>query len=1015
MSSKILAALMQLFAVIAKIDNGSENSSDITILRRLLERQLNQDLVNVYIEQFFQHLEKFRSRNIASSAVKVLRICSEINDEQQLNQRERIIIVGRLFEFIYSINSENLKELEEFVELVASAFNVDPYEFDALKCFVSNDSAKIDHPLFLHIDNGEKSFKQAKQIVLPGIANHITVINIPSAQSLFFRSIGAQEVYLTNQLVNNDVVHLLNSGSSLRVAKLKSLYFSDIYGKFISNPNDIGIRFEVNDIEYHFSAGNQGLYPVSFTAESGKMVGIMGASGSGKSTLLNILNGNYKPSKGEVLINGYDIYKNRSEIEGLIGYVAQDDLLFEELTVYQNLYFNAKLCFGNLDEPAIIEKVNKTLRSLGLYETRDLKVGSPLDKTISGGQRKRLNIALELIREPAVLFVDEPTSGLSSRDSENIMDLLKQLSLKGKLVFVVIHQPSSEIFKMFTDLIILDQGGYPIYKGNPVESIVYFKTLIGHANCSESECTTCGNVNPEQIFNIIELNVVNEEGHLTDIRIKTAEKWNEIYQENIGSRHGSVKKEKHRKLPKSNFKVPNVFKQFKVFAIRDALTKLANRQYMIINSLEAPALAAFLAVFLRYVQTGGEGVARYNFRLNDNIPVYIFMSVIVALFIGLTVSAEEIIRDRKILSREKFLNLSKSSYLSAKIFILLIISLIQTLSFVLIGNAILGIKGMTIAYWMILFSSSLFSNILGLNISASFKTVKVIYIIIPLIIIPQLLFSGVIVKFDKLNPMFASQKGVPFIGNIMTSRWAYEALAVTQFIDNKYEENIFYYESNLKFANYKKGTWRDVVQNHLNDAKRAYNKNEITDKTKYDLLIVRNALESESDFLHVEFDETELDVDHFNIEVYNRSNDFLNKVIFEHYKNVYNDNNRKKDKIIVGLENRLGKKEFIEFKNEFTNDRLNEFLTNKNTTTFIQEYKGELIPKKDFIYLKPFDSSFFNSHFYSPYKRIFGTWVSTLWANLLVIIGLTLLLVITLYNDTFNRLSRISFRKKPKK
>src|ERR1035438_8621145 len=139
------------------------------------------------------------------------------------------------------------------------------------------------------------------------------------------------------------------------------------------------------------------------------------------------------------------------------------------------------------------------LTDLGLYETRDLKVGSPLEKTISGGQRKRLNIALELIREPAVLFVDEPTSGLSSRDSENIMDLLKELALKGKLVFVVIHQPSSEIFKMFDKLMILDVGGYPIYYGNPVDAVIYFKTIINHVNSNESECITCGNVNPELI------------------------------------------------------------------------------------------------------------------------------------------------------------------------------------------------------------------------------------------------------------------------------------------------------------------------------------------------------------------------------------------------------------------------------------------------------------------------------------------------------------------------------------
>src|SRR5690606_30368262 len=118
-----------------------------------------------------------------------------------------------------------------------------------------------------------------------------------------------------------------------------------------------------------------------------------------------------------------------------------------------------------------------TLGSLGLADKKDLKVGSPLNKVISGGQRKRLNIALELVREPSVLFLDEPTSGLSSKDSENIIDLLRELTLKGKLIFTVIHQPSSDIFKMFDKVAILDQGGYLVYFGNPVESVIHFKTL----------------------------------------------------------------------------------------------------------------------------------------------------------------------------------------------------------------------------------------------------------------------------------------------------------------------------------------------------------------------------------------------------------------------------------------------------------------------------------------------------------------------------------------------------------
>ena len=113
----------------------------------------------------------------------------------------------------------------------------------------------------------------------------------------------------------------------------------------------------------------------------------MGASGAGKSTLLHVLNGTEKPSKGHVLINGIDIHQSPEKIEGVIGFVPQDDLLIEDLTVYQNLYFAAKLCFSHLSEKEIEDLVTRTLEDLGLVETKHLTVGSPLRKTISGGQR----------------------------------------------------------------------------------------------------------------------------------------------------------------------------------------------------------------------------------------------------------------------------------------------------------------------------------------------------------------------------------------------------------------------------------------------------------------------------------------------------------------------------------------------------------------------------------------------------------------------------------------------------
>ena len=204
---------------------------------------------------------------------------------------------------------------------------------------------------------------------------------------------------------------------------------------------------------------------------------------------------------------------------------------------------------------------------------------------------------------------------------------------------------------------------------------------------------------------------------------------------------------------------------------------------------------------------GDQDSGEYVFYENDNLIVYMFMAIIVALFLGLTVSAEEIFKDQKIRKRESFLNLSKGSYLISKIVIMFLLSGIQMFMFIVLGNMILGIDGMLWDYWLILFSTACFANMLGLNISASFNSAVTIYIIIPFLIIPQILFSGVLVKFEKLNPVITSQSIVPLIGEVMASRWAFEALAVNQFIENDYEELFYDFDQQMSDANFKKNFW----------------------------------------------------------------------------------------------------------------------------------------------------------------------------------------------------------------
>ncbi len=421
------------------------------------------------------------------------------------------------------------------------------------------------------------------------------------------------------------------------------------------------------------------------------------------------------------------------------------------------------MSLGHLDEEAIDVQVDQMLKRLGLWEIRSLRVGSIMDKTISGGQRKRVNIALELIREPLVLFVDEPTSGLSSRDSEQIMDLLKELTLRGKLIFVVIHQPSSDIFKLFDRLLLLDYGGFPIYQGNPLESLSHFRQLSNHANNSDALCHQCGTVNPEELFDTVEARMVDEFGQLTDRRRVQPEEWNDYYNLLQGMEIG---KGKTVEETPPLIAPPRWWKQFKVYAQRDVHSKRTNKQYLLINLLEAPILALILAGFNRF-QEGGDA---YVYRLSENIPQFLFISVIVSLFMGLSVSAEEILRDRPTLRRERFLQLNWTAYLTSKVSLMFGLSAVQSASYALISIVVLRIPDAFGILFLTLFSLSCFANMLGLSISSAFRSAKVIYIIIPLLIIPQIIFGGAIVRFDRFNPVFTEVDRVPWIGNIMASR-----------------------------------------------------------------------------------------------------------------------------------------------------------------------------------------------------------------------------------------------------
>ncbi|MCU0378243.1 MAG: ATP-binding cassette domain-containing protein [Bacteroidales bacterium] len=1006
MNEKILNTLMHLFAIIAPAQ-GSETDRR-RVVESFLRPQLNQEGVDAYLKIFDnyyseaqQRLKKGNeARRNAAISVRIIKICFDIGAQLTLNQK--IIVLVQLLEYCRSEGSEVSTTELEFIVTAAEGFNVNREDYELIQTFVLSKRSEVpESSQILVIDNNRgHDFTKTRHIFNESIRGQVRVLNLPQADMLFVRSFGTGELLLSGQLRHEDKVYLFERGASLKYMSSKPIYYSEVIRHFLDEKALASrVVFEVRDVEYKFKGGYVGLHTLSITEESGRLVGIMGASGAGKSTLLGVLNGMNRPDSGVVLINGVNIHDESDKVKGLIGYVSQDDLLIEELTVFDNLFYNAKLCFGNLNDDEITHKVEDVLHSLGLFEIKDMKVGTPLNKKISGGQRKRLNISLELIREPSILFLDEPTSGLSSLDSENILDLLNDLKLKGKLIFIVIHQPSSDIFKMFDKLIFLDTGGHLIYYGIPIRSIEYFKDRMQLPKYNDSECHACGNVNPEQIFSIVESKVLDEFGRPTKTRKISPSEWSAFFKSS--REETSLQPEPVSVIPEITLNTPNKLKQFIVFMKRDVLSKLSDVQYLVITLLEAPVLAFFLAFIIRYFDESVSTPA-YTLIQNSNLPVYIFMSVIVAIFMGLTVSAEEIIKDRKILRREAFLNLSWNSYLLSKIGVQFLISAIQAATFVIVGNSIIGIKGMWLEYWIVLFSCWATANMMGLLISDSFKAVVTIYILIPFLVIPQIILSGIIVKYEKLNPNISSPVSIPVYGEIIVARWGYEALAVDQFRNNRFEKQFYQYDKVISISKFKKDIWYNEMKSILSRLEGNIERERLDESALKDMKLIYNEIEEELRFTpDVTFNLQLIDPGRISYEAVDTARNYIERVR-KYYIDVSKRAVELRDNSITVLE-RADKEGFIRMKKQFTNESLEEFVTNDNEKDKIKRFNDRLYQNYDQIFYDP-PGKFIKAHFYAPQKQLFGYYVSTLAVNTGVIWLMTVVLYILLYFRVLHRL-----------
>ncbi|HEX7670020.1 MAG TPA: FHA domain-containing protein [Polyangiaceae bacterium] len=545
---------------------------------------------------------------------------------------------------------------------------------------------------------------------------------------------------------------------------------------------------------------------VSFKALPGDFIALMGPSGAGKTTLLLTLNGYLPPSGGQVRINGENLYAIYDNLRGSIGYVPQDDIVHPELTVWEAVRYSARFRLPpDYSEDEIDRRVSTTLSQLGLEGIAHLQIGRPEKKVLSGGQRKRVNIAMELVTDPVIMFLDEPTSGLAADDTTALVDLLAKLArATGKTIIATIHQPAKDEFEKFNLALILGTGGIPMFYG-PTAPDAYgffggYLEKIGKRNNVD---------NPRDMFDMLNqrekpifeaMRAQDPNTPRSAARSAVAREWNgeffndsnATFQKMYSGRRavgaGTEAQGVNRVRPKTTGQFGLLFSRYLRVKSRDvAGTAIMLAQAPIIGVLLALVfggqkdaipywcLGALQELINRSGETAGTDQLKSMVATSDHTGP-IFFVVVAAVWFGTSNAAREIVSERAIYLRERMVNLELFNYVFSKFILLSLFCVAQCTILLTIVFFALGFHGGVQAFLVslgTLIATSMNSVALGLFLSTMVESSEASMALTPIALIPQVVLGGLMVPMTT-NPML---KWPMFL---VPARWGFQGVVAQE-------------------------------------------------------------------------------------------------------------------------------------------------------------------------------------------------------------------------------------------
>lgn len=546
---------------------------------------------------------------------------------------------------------------------------------------------------------------------------------------------------------------------------------------------------------------------VSFKALPGDLIALMGPSGAGKTTLLLTLNGYTPPTAGQVRINGEDLYAIYDALRGSIGYVPQDDIVHPELTVWEAVRYSARMRLPpDYSDEEIDKRVSITLSQLGLESVAHLQIGRPEKKILSGGQRKRVNIAMELVTDPVILFLDEPTSGLAADDTTALVQLLSDLARQtGKTIITTIHQPAKDEYEKFNLALIMGPGGIPMYYGPTKDGYKFFGSQL------ERQGKTNDIDNPRDMFDMLNqrerpiydaMRAQNPAAPRFAARQQAAREWNAeffaqsnpIFQKMYSGRRAVGVGSQQQGVPQRK---PPTSGQFSLLVSRYMKTKMRDVSGTSIMLLQAPIIGVLLAaVFggqkpaipywclgaLQDLSTRSGGtngsssdILQKMQSTSDNSAA-IFFLVVAAVWFGTSNAAREIVSERAIYVRERMVNLKLANYVMSKFVLLSLFCTIQCTVLLAIAFFALGFSGGPLAFGVQLLTlivTAMSSAATGLLLSTLVSSSEAAMALTPIALIPQVVLGGMMVPMTTVPwlkwPML-----------VMPARWGFQGVVAQE-------------------------------------------------------------------------------------------------------------------------------------------------------------------------------------------------------------------------------------------